>query len=83
MTQITLNIEDDKVKVFIDFIKTINYISLESISKIPEFTLTEEHLQILNERRAKHRSGESKSHTWEEVKANARKTRQENLKKKQ
>lgn len=29
MTQITLNIEDDKLKTFIEFIKTLNYVSVE------------------------------------------------------
>ncbi len=42
-----------------------------------DFILTEQHLEILNERREKHRSGESKSYTWEEVKAHARKAHQD------
>lgn len=29
MTQITLNIEDDKLKTFMAFIKTLNYVSLD------------------------------------------------------
>lgn len=32
MTQITLNIEDDKLKAFIAFIKTLNYVSVENKS---------------------------------------------------
>ena len=30
MTQITLNIEDDKLNSFLAFIKTLNYVSLEN-----------------------------------------------------
>jgi hypothetical protein len=39
------------------------------------FGLTDEHKKILNERRAQHLSGESKSYTLEEVKAHARASR--------
>jgi hypothetical protein len=30
MTQVTLNIEDDKLKTFMAFIKTLNYVSLDN-----------------------------------------------------
>ena len=34
MTQVTLNIEDDKLKTFMAFIKTLNYVSLEKNEEI-------------------------------------------------
>ena len=39
------------------------------------YGLTDEHKKILDERRAQHLSGESKSYTLEEVKAHARASR--------
>lgn len=47
----------------------------EEIDDTNIFGLTEEHKKILDERRAKHLSGESKSYTLEEVKAHARASR--------
>lgn len=49
MTQITLNIEDDKLKAFIAFIKTLNYVSVEGKSnkKVKFPTMTEQ--QIINQ----------------------------------
>ena len=38
----------------------------------PSVSLSERQYEILNERRQRHLAGESKSLTWEQVKANAR-----------
>lgn len=46
MTQITLNIEDDKLKAFVAFIKTLNYVSVESKSdkKVKYPSMTEQQI---------------------------------------
>lgn len=37
MTQVVLNIEDDKLNAFIAFIKTLNYVSLAASDEIPQW----------------------------------------------
>jgi len=61
MTQIVLNIEDDKLKTFIDFIKTLDYVSLDSI--IPQNQIDEVNfrMQMVND-------GEMSIRHWDEAK---------------
>lgn len=61
MTQIVLNIEDDKLKTFIDFIKTLDYVSLDSI--IPQNQIDEVNfrMQMVND-------GEMSIRPWFEAK---------------
>ena len=58
MTQVTLNIEDDKLNAFIAFIKTLNYVSVEE----SEVTLSEEHLKAINEARLSLKNNGGKPH---------------------
>ena len=37
MTQVILNIEDDKLNAFITFIKTLNYVSVAKSDDIPQW----------------------------------------------
>ncbi len=64
---LTLNIdtESNKGKAFLEFIKTLDFVTLEE--ETGEFTLTEEHIQLLDERKKKHIKKLSKSYSWEEV----------------
>lgn len=61
MTQLVLNIEDDKLNTFIEFIKTLDYVSVEKT--ISEYQMEEvgAWLQMLND-------DEMKIRTWEDAK---------------
>ncbi|MFZ4798131.1 MAG: hypothetical protein ACOYMA_11605 [Bacteroidia bacterium] len=61
MKQIVLNIEDDKLKKFIDFIKTLDYVSLDS--NIPQNQIDEVNfrMQLVND-------GEMSIRPWDEAK---------------
>jgi len=63
---LTLNIdtESSKGKAFLEFIKTLDFVTVETAD---EFVLTDEQTQILNERKENHINKISKSYTWEEV----------------
>lgn len=63
---VTVHIDDStsKGKALLDYILTLDFVEVDK----DEFTLTEEHIKILDERRNKHLSGESKSYSWDEVK---------------
>lgn len=66
--KITLNIKDAKAASFLNFIKTLDFVSIESSDVTEDIELTDEVKALLDERRANHVNGESKSFTWEEVK---------------
>ena len=71
---ITFHIDDisnPKAKAFLEYIKTLEFVIIDR-AESQEFTLTEEHLQILNERRTDRLTGNSKTSSWEEVKEFAR-----------
>lgn len=61
MTQIILNIEDDKFNTFIDFIKTLDYVSLDS--NIPQNQMDEVNyrMQLVND-------GEMSIRPWDDAK---------------
>lgn len=59
MTQIVLNIEDDKLKAFMEFIKTLNYVSVSEEEVTPEWQIDE----VLS-RIQKVDSGEMKTRLW-------------------
>jgi hypothetical protein len=70
----TFHIEDSsnpKVKAFLEYIRTLDFVKEDKIEN-QEFVLTEEHLEILNERRKDRLEGKSQTHSWEEVKDFAR-----------
>ncbi len=63
---VTVRIDDStsKGKALLEYILTLDFVEVHN----DDFVLTEEHIQILDERRKKHVSGESKSYSWDEVK---------------
>lgn len=65
------DISNPKAKAFLEYIKTLEFVIIDR-AESPEFTLTEEHLQILNQRRADRLEGNSKTSSWEEVQEFAR-----------
>ena len=67
---LTLNIDinNNKAKAFLDFIKTLDFIKIKE-DNTDDFTLTQEHINILDERKQKHLKKESKSFNWDEIKS--------------
>ena len=66
---LTLNIDinNNKAKAFLDFIKTLDFIKIKE-DNTDDFTLTQEHIDILDERKLKHLKKESESFNWDEIK---------------
>ncbi len=62
MTQIILNVEDDKLNSFMEIIKTLNYVSVFN-EDIPDWQITEVEYR-LNEIE----SGEMEVRPWKDVK---------------
>ncbi len=72
-------LQKDKLNLIEKIIQTndqevIDYISSVFTDKINEYELTEEQKIILEEATEKYYSGEEPSFSWEEIKANARKS---------
>lgn len=76
MKQVSLTLSDSEFDKFMNLLKSFksakNVQSKEIEADDTIFGLTDEHKKIVDQRIARHLSGESKSLTWEEVKANAR-----------
>ena len=63
MKQIVLNIEESKLKAFLDFIKTLDYVSVSKGEAIPAWQQDE-----VNRRIQLVEKGEMKTRNWEEAK---------------
>ncbi len=63
----TVQIDDStsKGKALIAYLLTLDFVKEED----SDFVLTDEHRQILNERRENRMTGKSKTYTWNEIKA--------------
>ena len=73
MAQITLDIKDiNKLSFFTELIKNLDFVSIKEISNIEEneltYSLTNEQIDIIKERKQKHFNAKSKSYSWEEIK---------------
>lgn len=81
MKQVSLTLSDSEFDKFMNLLKSFKSAKNVQAKEVHEENgisgLTDEHQQIVEQRIARHLSGESKSHTWEEVKANARKALQD------
>jgi len=62
MKQITLNIADKKFKAFIEFIKTLDYVSISKEEEIPQWQQEEvkERLELVDK-------GQMKTRSWDEA----------------
>lgn len=69
--------QTNALKAFVKALKMKFEISKFETDNTGIYGLTDEHQLIVEQRIARHLSGESKSHSWEEVKANARKALQD------
>jgi hypothetical protein len=65
------DLTNPKAKAFLDYIKTLDFITVEK-AEIQTDELTDEHLQILHERRGDRLTGNSETSSWDEVKDFAR-----------
>jgi hypothetical protein len=65
------DLSNPKAKAFLDYIKTLDFITVDA-TEIQTYVLTDEHLQILEERRDDRLSGKSTTSSWDEVKDFAR-----------
>jgi len=76
MKQVSLTLSDSEFDKFMTLLKSFKSAKNVQAKQVEAddtvFGLTDEHKKIIDQRIAKHLSGESKSHTWEEVKAHAR-----------
>lgn len=61
------DISNPRAIAFLNYIKTLDFITVDN-TESQDFVLTDEHQQILNERRLDRVNGKSKTHSWEEVK---------------
>jgi hypothetical protein len=59
-------------------VKAIYALFEDEINHEENFKLTEEHVKILDERRARHLSGKDKSSSWQDVHDRVRKKRKSN-----
>ena len=87
MREITFYLEDSEFDKFMNYVKkslksvqNLQSKQLELVNNTCIYGLTDEHQQIVEQRIARHISGESKSFSWEEVKANARQALQDKKK---
>jgi hypothetical protein len=60
-----------KAKALLEFLRTLDFVKKPEV----ETELSDEHLQIVNERRESYLSGESEAFTWEEVKTKSKASR--------
>jgi len=63
MKKITLNIEDDKFKAFLDYIEALDYVSVASEPEVPEWQQKE-----VEGRKEKHKTGQLKARGWNAAK---------------
>jgi|AntRauTorcE11897_2_1112592.scaffolds.fasta_scaffold29348_2 hypothetical protein len=63
MKRITLNIEEENYQAFLNFLKTLNYVSISEGYEIPESHKTE-----VKERLEEIEKGNIKTRSWEEAK---------------
>lgn len=66
----TFHIDDsnEKAKALLEFLRTLEFVKEDS----REFVLTEQHLEILEDRRSDRMNRKTKTHSWEDVKDFAR-----------
>ena len=68
--QLTLDIDSNSknTKAFVDFLKTLDFIKIKDKKETMDYSLSEEQIKLLKERKRKHLNKESKSFSWPEIK---------------
>jgi hypothetical protein len=67
--RITLDIQDGKALAFLNFIQSLDFVTInsEESANEKEFVLSDEQLKLLEERRNDRMQGKSKTYSWDEV----------------
>ena len=67
--RITLDIQDGKALAFLNFIQSLDFVTIKSEESAneKEFVLSDEQLNLLEERRNDRMQGKSKTYSWDEV----------------
>jgi|APGre2960657444_1045066.scaffolds.fasta_scaffold206790_1 hypothetical protein len=67
--RITLDIQDSKALAFLNFIQSLDFVTINSEVAINEqdFVLSEQQLTMLEERRSDRMQGKSQTYPWDEV----------------
>lgn len=65
---IDIDITNNKALALLNYIRTLEFININEKDNITEHALTDEQTNMLNERKQKHLSGESKSFSWSDIK---------------
>jgi hypothetical protein len=67
--RITLDIQDEKALAFLNFIQSLDFVTInsEESAKEKEFVLSDEQLNLLEERRNDRMQGKSQTYSWDEV----------------
>ncbi len=65
---IDIDITNNKALAFLNYIRTLEFISIKEKDSTTEYILTEEQTDLLRERKQKHLNGESKSYSWNDIK---------------
>ena len=69
---IDIDITNNKAIALINYIRTLDFISINEKIDTPEYALASEQIEILEERKQKHINGESKSYNWNDIKKELR-----------
>ena len=67
--RITLDIQDGKALAFLNFIQSLDFVTInsEESANEKEFVLSDEQLKLLEERRNDRMQGKSQTYSWDEV----------------
>ena len=57
-----------KAKALLEYIRTLDFIKIQETESSKEYSLSDEQISILEERKEDHIKGRSKSYSWEDVK---------------
>ena len=63
---IDVDITNNKALALLNYIRTLDFINIKE--KEQDYSLTDQQITILKERKQKHLSGKSKSYKWEDIK---------------
>ena len=69
--KLTLEIQEEKLSFFLELIRNFNFVRVDTADKL---TLTQEHLDILEERLAAYEAAPDDVITWEEVRSAVKST---------
>ena len=69
---IDIDITNNKALALLNYIKTLDFIKIQEKEDTQEYSLSDEQIQIVEDRKQKHISNKSKSYKWDEIKEELR-----------